>query len=211
MPGSRGFAPVPVKDADRLSPARRDHVQVPWFQCITHECRYHFQTKFDFDHWPVRRMDRQGRPMAIPWTFDQGQGHIVDLWHIAKVEPGKVCAWPLRAWPVACQVHDRWEMCRDATCVRHMKDKIANFHERQARQMDAPRPRIRKRRASDSQWSWRADDGSGSTKRWTLVVQSRRGTPLQHPGRSWETAPGPSGGPSTPKPGRKATSRAVQE
>ncbi|KAK4095904.1 hypothetical protein N658DRAFT_502182 [Parathielavia hyrcaniae] len=62
------FMPLIGKDADRLSPARRDHVQVPWFQCITHACRYHFQLKFDFDHWPVRRMDRQGRPMALLWT-----------------------------------------------------------------------------------------------------------------------------------------------
>jgi hypothetical protein len=33
-----------------------------------------------------------------------------------------------------------------------MREKIANFHERQIRQADAPKLRVRKRRASDSQW-----------------------------------------------------------
>jgi hypothetical protein len=139
-------APV-MGDAQRLAPMRKDHVQVPWFQCVADSCSYHFKEKFDFDHWPVRGTTAGGLPKAIPWTFDQDQGHIDDLWYVAKVQPGKI-----RAWPLACQIHDRWDLCRDATCVKHMREKIANFHERQIRQTDAPKLPIRKRRASDSQW-----------------------------------------------------------
>jgi hypothetical protein len=35
----RGFMAPPGKDAQRLLPTRKDHVQVPWFQCVTHTCR----------------------------------------------------------------------------------------------------------------------------------------------------------------------------
>jgi hypothetical protein len=73
------FAPVQGKDAQRLSPALKDHTNIPWFQCITHACRYHFKDKLDFDHWPIRRMDRQGEPVAIPWTYDHGKGNVDDL------------------------------------------------------------------------------------------------------------------------------------
>jgi hypothetical protein len=76
-----------------------------------------------------------------------------DLWYIARIEPGKVGAWPLRAWPLACQVHDRYEMCRDAQCVRHMTGKVQEFQERKIRELDdLYRPRPKKRRSSDSAW-----------------------------------------------------------
>jgi hypothetical protein len=90
---------------------------------------------------------------TLDWTFDHGRGFVDDLWHIVTIHPGKIRAWPLRAWPVACQVHDRWDLCRDATCVRHKGEKLANFHERQTRYLNPPHLRAsRKRRASDSQW-----------------------------------------------------------
>ena len=34
----------------RMHLERADHAQVPWFQCVTHACKYYFKEKFDYNH-----------------------------------------------------------------------------------------------------------------------------------------------------------------
>jgi hypothetical protein len=64
-------------DHQRMDPRKMDHVYLPWFQCVAHECRYHFQNKLHAGHWPVRHQDRQGRPMPQDGYTITGTHHRV--------------------------------------------------------------------------------------------------------------------------------------
>ncbi len=44
---------------------RADYTQVPWFQCITHVCKYYFKEKFDYNYWPVRATLANGMPKPM--------------------------------------------------------------------------------------------------------------------------------------------------
>ena len=55
--------------AVRLHPERADHIQVAWFQCVTHSCRYHFKDKFEADHWPIRQTPGSYTHLTLPTTL----------------------------------------------------------------------------------------------------------------------------------------------
>ena len=119
------------EDAARLHPSRHDHQQVPWFQCIAHECRYHFRSKVDYNHWPTRPVDKNGQPKSITWVWDHGYGPDSLLWHIEGTweEPYGVIATPKRAWPTACQQFEDHDFCSTKDCMIHMDRKLCTAHE----------------------------------------------------------------------------------
>jgi len=149
--------------AARLHPERADHVQVAWFQCVTHACRYHYKEKFEADHWPVRKVLPDGTTKAITWTFDHGVGYSLSLWNHHKMDDGTMRSWPRRAWPEECRNAGECDHCPSEECLWHMYDK-AQGHQVQTEKRKigffqptnggrAPRtPRRRERRNSDSAW-----------------------------------------------------------
>jgi hypothetical protein len=109
-------------DDARLHPRRQDHVQVPWFQCVAHECRYHFKDKLDNDFWPLRPWDDEGEEMAVTWTYDHGQGAEQNLWYIERSDT-KLRCWPKRAWPKECRVSSL-DWCKTKDCLWHASARI---------------------------------------------------------------------------------------
>ncbi len=89
-------------DARRLHPDRKDHAQVPWFQCVAHECRYHFKEKHDNDHWPIRERNKDGITKPIRWTFDHGQSHPDYMWYYEYLSGNRLNVRPRKAWPMSC-------------------------------------------------------------------------------------------------------------
>ncbi|KAL2192265.1 hypothetical protein P885DRAFT_48100 [Corynascus similis CBS 632.67] len=119
-------------DAARLDPRRNDHIQVPWFQCFTDACRYHFKEKFDHDHWPVRPNDANGASTTMEWTYDMGQGASDQLWSISvqtEEDSSTLTARPKRAWPGNCTaMHPDRMPCPSQNCIIHMRLKLNAWH-----------------------------------------------------------------------------------
>ncbi|KAL2192241.1 hypothetical protein P885DRAFT_48152 [Corynascus similis CBS 632.67] len=119
-------------DAARLDLRWKDHVQVPWFQCFTDACRYHFKEKFDHDHWPVRPNDANGASTAMEWTYDMGQGVSDQLWSISvqiEGDSSTLTARPKRAWPGNCTaMHPDRMPCPSQNCIIYMRLKLNAWH-----------------------------------------------------------------------------------
>ena len=144
------------EEARRLQPERADHLQVPWFQCIAHACKYHYQSKFDHDHWPVRETLANGTTKPMTWTFDHGQAPTDFLWYFERVDDGKLCFRPRNAWPETCGAVVRTgptHHCWSTECMWHLQDKAREFHVRQTEQWNwTHQTHGRRRRNSDPAW-----------------------------------------------------------
>lgn len=88
-------------DVAKLHPQHWDHVYVPSFQCVTHECRYHFQGKFDSDHFPERKSLDDGTPAPVTWTYNHGVGAASMLWETHVLDTWRRTQ-PRGAWPAGC-------------------------------------------------------------------------------------------------------------
>ncbi|KAK3897171.1 hypothetical protein C8A05DRAFT_20007 [Staphylotrichum tortipilum] len=130
----------------RLHPGRADHIQVPWFQCVTDVCGYHYKEKLSNDHWPVRTTNDDGLPKPLIWTFDRGSAPESFLWTYRTVDSGRLRVVPRRAWPEEC--HIRWtpDQCPSKDCVFHLWDKASREHDRR----QARRTRQQQRRAREA-------------------------------------------------------------
>jgi hypothetical protein len=154
--------------AVRLHPERADHTQVPWFQCVTHACRYHFHDKFEADHWPVRPALEDGTIKFITWTFDNGIGHPDMVWESIWVDHYRMRHRPRRTWPSECEHSDRHDTCPTADCLWHMRAKAEEHQRAVQRRKDLMRNNRgpnggwavspRKRRNSDSTWDRKSRD-----------------------------------------------------
>ena len=138
----------------RLHPERSDHAQVPWFQCVTHACKYHFKEKFDYNHWPVRVTLPDGTLKPVRWTFDQGQGSADFLWYTEQLKDGRLCIRPRQAWPTECEsIHSRSAtFCNSAECIWHLQPKAIEHLARKQEQNANLTRSWGKRRNSDSSW-----------------------------------------------------------
>ncbi|KAK3896627.1 hypothetical protein C8A05DRAFT_20437 [Staphylotrichum tortipilum] len=134
-------------DSRRLHPGRTDHTQVPWFQCVTDICAYHYKEKLANDHWPVRTLSSDGLPEPLTWTFDHGQGPEGYLWTYRTVTGGRIRAQPRRAWPEVCTQTWTHDQCPDRHCVFHVWTKAFAEHDRHQAQPTSPR-RQRDRQAA---------------------------------------------------------------
>jgi hypothetical protein len=115
-------------EATRLSPDREDHCQVPWFQCIAHECRYHYRSKFSNDHWPVRKVEHTGVRTKQQWTFDAGQAADNLLWSSNRIDHNYMRHQPKRAWPNGCG-SSSVACCLSKSCILHMDSKLEDLHD----------------------------------------------------------------------------------
>ena len=138
----------------RMHPERADHAQVPWFQCVTHACKYHFKEKFDYNHWPVRTVLPDGTLKPVRWTFDQGQGAADFLWYTEQLKDGRLCIRPRQAWPTECEsIHSRpATYCNSAECIWHLQPKAIEHLKRKQEQHANLTKSWGKRRNSDSSW-----------------------------------------------------------
>ena len=112
-------------DHPRMNPRRRDHAHLPWFQCVAHECRYHFQTKFQMNHWPVRPQDRRGEPTPTTWVYEHGNAPAVLLWKVDQIPDGRLSFSPKNAWPEGCMSPHHTDYCEEADCLVHADAKLA--------------------------------------------------------------------------------------
>jgi hypothetical protein len=184
-------------ESRRLHPERADHVQVPWFQCVTHNCKYHFKEKYDYDHWPIRETMINGWPKALRWTYDQGQGASDFLWYF-EYEEGRVIARPRHAWPRACGTTDAStpDHCLSVECLWHLQGKSIAYHQQRINQEyetggqgDYPRSSKREARWARSSKQWLKEFGT--------IVEASQGADrdaLTHQ-RSLGNGSGPSEGP----------------
>lgn len=148
-----------------------DHEQVPWFQCIAHECRYHFRSKNDNDHWPTRPVKKDGQLAPVPWTFDAGHGPDELLWTIERVdkeERSEVQARPKRAWPTACQRYGSMRACGEKHCIKHMAAKLEDVHQ------ERPRPwaTTRRRRGHNHRMATEESAWLGASRAWLHEFQA---------------------------------------
>ncbi|KAK4148931.1 hypothetical protein C8A00DRAFT_19320, partial [Chaetomidium leptoderma] len=123
-------------DAERLDPSRYDHTQVPWFQCIAHECRYHYANKYDGNHWPTRHVGKDKKPKPMTWTYDHGMDRGVGdaslLWTVQRVECDKIRVMPRRAWPQQCSNGANRFTCLTKECLWHLGRKVQQWTEDRA-------------------------------------------------------------------------------
>ncbi|KAK3897014.1 hypothetical protein C8A05DRAFT_20139 [Staphylotrichum tortipilum] len=128
----------------RLHPGRADHIQAPWFQCVTDVCGYHYKEKLSNDHWPVRTTNDDGLPKPLIWTFDHGSAPESFLWTYRTVDGGRLRVVPRRAWPEECHIHWTPDQCPSKDCVFHLWDKAYREHDRrQARRARQQQHRAR--------------------------------------------------------------------
>ena len=114
-------------DDARLHPRRKDHMQVPWFQCLAHECRYHFKDKIDHDCWPIREQNQAGENQPLTWTYDHGLGAADHLWKIYE-DGQRLRAVPRQAWPTKCQGRsENASYCPSKDCIRHANAKLEYY------------------------------------------------------------------------------------
>ena len=103
-------------------------MQVPWFQCVSDQCGYHFKEKFDQGHWPVRTTGEDGLPEPLTWTFDHGQNHDSYLWTYTTADGGRLRVQPKRAWPHACNGASAMSQCPSRHCMFHLREKAYAQH-----------------------------------------------------------------------------------
>ncbi|KAK4170567.1 hypothetical protein QBC36DRAFT_158777, partial [Triangularia setosa] len=127
-----------IKDTPQLDPQHEAHRRVPWFQCISHGCQEHHQTKSLNGHWPVRRI-KKGDRVPVRKTFARW-GHPSQelndsyLWtqgdtvQITK-EQQVIQFWPKNA---RCCVNSEWGInennCPSEDCAIHLRAKVHKFH-----------------------------------------------------------------------------------
>lgn len=169
----------------RMHPEREDHARVPWFQCITNACKYHFKEKFDYNLWPMRGTLPDGTCKPVRWTFDHGQGAADYLWYIEYLEDGRLCIRPRQAWPTGCDRDATASAthCTSAECIWHLQDKALEHHQRKeeerARLTRVCRP---KRRNSDSSWERRS-------REWLRDFQEDDDTVMEDGGDAFRNTP----------------------
>ena len=88
-------------DHQRMDPRKTDHIYLPLFQCIAHECHYHFQDNLHHGHWPVRHQNQQDQQVPTTWVYDHGNAPSALLWNTGMARDGRMRVSPKNAWPRA--------------------------------------------------------------------------------------------------------------
>ncbi|AEO54994.1 hypothetical protein MYCTH_89935 [Thermothelomyces thermophilus ATCC 42464] len=149
-------------DATRLHPRHEAHAQVPWFQCVAHECRYHFRDKFENNHWPTRQENGDGGLCPVEWVYDAGNRAAELLWKIEARDLESITIVPRRAWPRHCGTgRDTWDSCWSNDCLYHADEKKLRIRELQMKLWHA------RRKAERTQW-WEAASTQWLTEMSTI-------------------------------------------
>ena len=163
-----------------LAPGTRNHIDIPWFQCVAHECRYHFASKFHCDHWPIRN-GLSTQPAPATWVYDHGHAPPTILWNVWKTDNGWLRIKPKNAWPRACRGVRSAASCPTADCAFHMEQKMQEHAA--GRDQTAGRRRRRRRglwgaKPEEIQWLQEhqtIDAASQGTDRDTLMYHESLG------------------------------------
>ena len=115
-------------EATRLSPDRGDYYQVLWFQCIAHKCRYYYRSKFDYNHWPIRKIGRSSIRTKQQWTFDAGQAIDDLLWRSRRIDHYYIRYQPKRTWPNGCG-SSSVACCLSKDCILYIDSKLEDLYD----------------------------------------------------------------------------------
>ncbi|KAK4650901.1 hypothetical protein QC762_0114830 [Podospora pseudocomata] len=139
-------------DTAQLHPRYPEHRRVPWFQCITHGCVEHHQSKSLHGHWPVRKVGKEGKPQPVRKTmarWEKANEELDDylLWKTGKaaqLENGLQVIQFTPRWAACClgYTNERYTVdsevlglgmalrwCSTPDCALHLRQKVRQYHQ----------------------------------------------------------------------------------
>ncbi|KAK4181963.1 hypothetical protein QBC35DRAFT_552287 [Podospora australis] len=159
-------------DARQVDPLDATHAKIPWFQCITHDCRLHTKDKVLAGFWPVRK-ERHEKEFPVRKTFtledlDDLSLPSEQLWGQVPVttlgDPARDMVFqqfiPRDVWPCG-KGTAAWTSCSFQYCQRHREQKINAWHQSLPQHRAVTRPGSRRqgleRQFREATVSWLKD------------------------------------------------------